>query len=68
MQLLDLPPSAPPPPTFPDQDLDVVPIEAVRASGGWADETPNPITDCTDGGESDSTQLTACVARRSAGS
>jgi hypothetical protein len=40
-QLLDLPPSAPPPPTLPEASLDAVPIVDVRASGGF-DAHPPP--------------------------
>ncbi|MGZ0214192.1 MAG: hypothetical protein ACKVI4_17070, partial [Actinomycetales bacterium] len=41
VQLLDLPPSAPPPPTLPDASLEALTIVDVRASGGF-DSNPPP--------------------------
>lgn len=59
LDLVDVPPSAPPPPIAPLDELTLVPVKRVMASGGLADglDITSALTQCTDNGAA-----TACTA------
>jgi hypothetical protein len=57
LQLVDLPPGAPPPPMSPDADLTQLPVTRVMAKGGLVDlDITQALTQCTDNSQ------TQCIA------